>query len=137
MAPTMSPRNFAGVLEPPVGIAQHDDVPHAHEVRGGPLLFRSLPGQRRRRQRAIGGAGSAVGAQDVGHLAARGRPLGHDAPEPISASSGCAKITIALSGISVTISSLGRSRLWACRDSTGAREPGPPIRGRTLYHTAP
>src|SRR5438094_1598024 len=69
----------AGVLEPAVGVAEHDDVPHAHEVAGGALLGRPFLGQRSWRQRAVGGARRAVRAEDVGHLAARRRPLGHHA----------------------------------------------------------
>ena len=71
---------FARVLEPAVGIAEHDDVPHAHEVRGGTLLVGALARERGRRQCAVGSAGSAVRTEHVGHLAPRGSPLRHDAP---------------------------------------------------------
>src|SRR3989454_9825360 len=70
---------LTGVFEPAVGVAEHDDVPDAHEVRGGALLLGPLPRERGRRQRPIGGAGGAIGTQHVRDLAPRGRPLGHDA----------------------------------------------------------
>ena len=62
-------QELARLLEEPVRIAQHDDVPHAHEIGGGALLGGPLAGQLGRRQRALGSAGIAVGAQHVGHLA--------------------------------------------------------------------
>src|SRR5215470_2226140 len=49
------------VLEEPVWIAEHDEVLHVHEVGGCALLFGALGRERRRRQRAFGGAGIAIG----------------------------------------------------------------------------
>src|SRR5215813_3078568 len=69
----------ARVLELAVGIAVHDQVLHAHEVGGRALLARAALRELIGRERAIGGAGVAVGAQHVGHLAAGGDPLGDDA----------------------------------------------------------
>src|SRR5215470_6450746 len=67
------------VLELTVGIAEHDQVLHAHEVGGRALLARAALRELIGRERAIRGAGVAVGAKHVGHLATGGDPLGDDA----------------------------------------------------------
>src|SRR2546426_1416128 len=55
-------------------------------------------------------------------------------PDPISASSGCAKITSALSGISVTISSLGSvSSLGMGRFYRSAEAPAPSSAVKRYY----
>ena len=74
------PAELPAVLEPAVGIAEHHHVLHAHEVCGGALLRRPPFGELSGRQRAVVGARAAVGAQDIGDLAAGGHPLGYHAP---------------------------------------------------------
>src|SRR4029077_4540570 len=72
-------QELARVLQEAVRIAEHLHVPHPHEVGGGPLLVRPLPGQLGGGEIAVGGARVAVGAQHVGDLAAGGDPAGDDA----------------------------------------------------------
>src|SRR5215469_3841990 len=74
------PQEGAGVLELAVGIAEHDQVLHAHEVGGRALLPGPPLRELIRREGAIGGARVAVGAEDIRDLAAGGDPLGDDAP---------------------------------------------------------
>src|SRR5882724_5895138 len=70
---------LARVLEEAVGVAEHHHVLDAHEVGGGALLVGPSGRERGRRERALGGAGIAVGAQHVRDLAAGGDPFGDDA----------------------------------------------------------
>ena len=70
---------LARVLETAVRMTEHHHVLHAHEVGRRALLARAALRELIGRERAIGGAGVAVGAEHVGHLAAGGDPLGDDA----------------------------------------------------------